>query len=433
MGSRMNTNSNIFIPMGRPPYYMPTMVNPNLAGHPMLNLQYSSSFPSYTQQNAHIHQQQQQQPQPQQSIQSSSSSTSTASSSPQTIQSISSSSSSSSSSTTTQTVKTNTQYTNFTIKNLELATRYFSECTTKDFQGHKKKVNTVAWSCDGKRLASGSVDNTTRIWSNVETGVKGKEIELKGHTDPIEQLAWSPVHPDILATASSDKTVKLWDIRSGKSTHSINTGGENINLTWYFDGSYIASGSRDDQVSIIDAKNAKILKAYKFNEEINEITWDNKGELFFMTTGLGIVEVYKFLQKTNELKYLKSLAAHTANVYCIDFDPTGRYFAVGSADSLVSLWDYEEMFCIRTFGKLSYPARTLGFSFDGQFIASSSEDVSVDISHVETGQSVFQLNCDFGMNSISWHPTQPLIALAFDEKDNSSKDVGNIRVFGYHS
>ena len=56
-----------------------------------------------------------------------------------------------------------------------------------------------------------------------------------------------------------------------------------------------------------------------------------------------------------------------------------RYFAVGSADALVSLWDLKEFVSIRTFGNLEWPVRTLSFSYDGQFIASASEDLAIDI------------------------------------------------------
>ena len=43
---------------------------------------------------------------------------------------------------------------------------------------------------------------------------KVKDIELKGHTDSVDQLCWDPKHADLIATASGDKTVRLWDARS---------------------------------------------------------------------------------------------------------------------------------------------------------------------------------------------------------------------------
>ena len=52
-----------------------------------------------------------------------------------------------------------------------------------------------------------------------------------------------------------------------------------------------------------------------------------------------------------DLKQLQSLQGHTANCICIKFDPTGKYFATGSADALVNLWDLSEMVVVRTFSR----------------------------------------------------------------------------------
>lgn len=51
---------------------------------------------------------------------------------------------------------------------------------------------------------------------HVELGLQGKvkDVELKGHTDSVDQLCWDPKHSDLIATASGDKTVRLWDARS---------------------------------------------------------------------------------------------------------------------------------------------------------------------------------------------------------------------------
>jgi len=288
-------------------------------------------------------------------------------------------------------------------------------------------VHSVAWNINGRKLASSSVDKTARIWSVDQH--QTKELELVGHTDSVDQLCWDPTHADRLATASIDKTVRIWDARTGKAIHTITTNGENINIAWSPDGTQLAVGTKADVVTFIDTRKYKALpKPIKFNFEVNEIGWSNDGVLFFLTTGVGTIEVMRFPDlRSASLK----LEAHTANIYCIEFDPTGKYFAVGSADALVSLWDINELCCVRTFGNLEWPVRTLSFSYDGQFLASASEDLLIDISHIE-GEHVHSISTDAAMNAVAWHPRELLLAYAGDEKDkHREKDLGCVRIFGF--
>ena len=82
---------------------------------------------------------------------------------------------------------------------------------------------------------------------------------------------------------------------------------------------------------------------------------------------------------------LHTISAHTAGCYCIAFDPTGKHFALGSADTLVSIWDAEESCCVRTCTRLEHPVRTLSFSHDGTYLAAGSEEKYIDIADVATG------------------------------------------------
>jgi len=74
--------------------------------------------------------------------------------------------------------------------------------------------------------------------------MQNPDIELKGHTERVDQLCWNPTNAELLATTSVDKTVRIWDVRSGKSAaHTIATKGENINITWSPDAAFIAVGN----------------------------------------------------------------------------------------------------------------------------------------------------------------------------------------------
>lgn len=304
--------------------------------------------------------------------------------------------------------------------------RYFeNNSRTKDFIAHTAKVHSVAWSCDGRRLASGSFDRTVSIFV-LEKDRLTKETNFKGHGESVDQLCWHPSNSDLLVTASGDKTIRIWDARASKCVSVVNTKGENINICWSPDGNTIAVGNKEDLITFIDARTHKARCDEQFKFEVNEISWNNTNDLFFLTNGHGCINILSY----PDLKPQQTLHAHPANCICIKFDPKGRYFATGSADALVSLWDLDELVCVRTFSRLDWPVRTLSFSHDGEMLASGSEDLIIDIAMVETGERICEVQCNAPTFTVAWHPLKTLLAFACDDKDKHDRDAGTVRLFG---
>jgi len=113
--------------------------------------------------------------------------------------------------------------------------------------GHSDYVNTVAWSPDGRRLATGSGDKTTKVW-DAETG---KELlTLRGHTDYVFSVVWSP-DGKRLATGSDDKTAKVWDVESGKELLTLSGHNASVErVAWSPDGKRLATASADKTVQV---------------------------------------------------------------------------------------------------------------------------------------------------------------------------------------
>ncbi|VDI53825.1 THO complex subunit 3, partial [Mytilus galloprovincialis] len=215
---------------------------------------------------------------------------------------------------------------------------------------------------------------------NPNSELSSKDLTFRGHGDSVDQLCWHPKNPDQLVTASGDKTVRIWDARTNKAVATVNTKGENINICWSPDGTTIAVGNKEDLITFIDVRSHRSKAEEQFKFEINEISWNNDGDLFFLTSGQGNIHIMSY----PELKMQHVLHGHPANCICIEFDPMGKYFATGSADALCSLWDVGELVCVRTFARLEWPVRTLSFSHDGKMLASASEDLVIDISDVKS-------------------------------------------------
>lgn len=132
------------------------------------------------------------------------------------------------------------------------------------------QVFCLGWNVDGTRLATGSQDQTIRIWKTDDHlsvrqqlifGIPQlythpgafwwlqmrQEAELRGHTDAVVYMRWHPSHADKLAsTASQEKSVRFWDQRVAKNTATVATPGHNLYLAWTHDGNYIAVGNKDD-------------------------------------------------------------------------------------------------------------------------------------------------------------------------------------------
>ncbi|XP_077287861.1 THO complex 3 homolog tex [Arctopsyche grandis] len=310
----------------------------------------------------------------------------------------------------------------------ELRTHFSCHSGVRELTGHTSKVHSVGWACDGRRLASGSFDKSVAIFA-LERARLSNEHLFKGHTGSVDQLCWHASHPDLLSTASGDKTVRIWDARSQKCAATINTKGENINIAWSPDGNTIAVGNKEDLVSFIDTKTHKIIAEEQSNFEVNEISWNNTSDLFFLTNGQGCIHILSY----PSLELQTILKAHPATCICIEHDPTGRYFATGSADALVSLWDVNELACLRVFSRLDWPVRTLSFSFDGRLLASASEDLIIDIGDTETGQKIADIPVQAATFTVAWHPSLYLLAYACDDKEANERkrDAGSLKVWGF--
>lgn len=84
-----------------------------------------------------------------------------------------------------------------------------------------------------------------------------------------------------------------------------------------------------------------------------------------------------------------------------------------------------------TLYRLEWPVRTLSFSHDGSMLASGSEDLLIDVSHVATGERIIGIPVDTPTFTVAWHPRIHLLAFACDDKDDSNnRDAGTVKLFG---
>ncbi|KAL9394198.1 hypothetical protein Peur_013483 [Populus x canadensis] len=154
----------------------------------------------------------------------------------------------------------------------------------KSFAGHQGEVNCVKWDPTGSLLASCSDDISAKIWSMKQD----KYVhDLREHSKEIYTIRWSPTGPGtnnpnqqlVLASASFDSTVKLWDVEFGKLLSSLNGHREPVySVAFSPNGEYLASGSLDRCINIWSLKEGKIVKTYTGNGGIFEVCWNKEGD-----------------------------------------------------------------------------------------------------------------------------------------------------------
>ncbi len=336
--------------------------------------------------------------------------------------------------------------------------------TQETHAGHSDQVFAVHFHPNGEIFASGSADNTVKIWqlsrnfsqkrsqkSSQNTSIKLLHT-LKGHTAHLLFVQFSP-DGEMLATASSDMTIRLWDTATGTLCKTLKAHANWVRAVQFSpDGRTMLSGCSDYTIRLWDWRSGLVLRTWmgysnwiwgaKFSHDRKTIacaggdqtlrlwdvatgkcvqtigghtTWilavvlDSQRDL--VATGSGDTTVRLWQASTG--KQLKILQGHKSQVLSVQFSPTDAILASSSSDYAIHLWEVPEGKLLRILEGHQDWIRSISFSNDGLWLASAGQDATVKLWNVYTGECVHTFSqFETWVWGVVFHPNGELLAIA---------------------
>jgi WD40 repeat protein len=255
---------------------------------------------------------------------------------------------------------------------------------------HTRTVRSVAFSPDGKWLGVGSWDRSITLHP-IELTASGAlsiglPITLTGHTGNINAIAFSPDSQRI-ASASDDRTVRVWDVTTGKEQTTL-TGHTDAVRTVNFstDGQYLLSGGADTAVLIwaIGRSDTQYIDYLTGpTSVINGAAFSPDGRYVLGGSGDGSIWIWDRQPPANAP--YATLNGHSAGVRRLVYNPAGSILVSASADGMVQLWDTTSGQIVMTLPKIGGGLWSAAFSPDGKLIATAGADSSTRVWDISAG------------------------------------------------
>ncbi|GHO86651.1 serine/threonine-protein kinase [Dictyobacter formicarum] len=280
------------------------------------------------------------------------------------------------------------------------------------YPGHMGIVTSLSWSPSSNLIASASQDKTVQIW-DIKSGqmqaLYSGNLE-NSRSRSIEAVAWSP-GGKFLASASDDGIVQVWTSDSLQTTFTYKTLKQRIRaLAWSPDGTLLASVSTN-LLHIWKASNGETVASLETGHSIiNSIAWSSANDNLVLGYDEPCVEVIHLTQQ-HSWKREAIYRGHQAAIKKVAWSPDGTQIASASADKTVQIWEAATGKRNQIYHGHTETVYTLDWSPDGQSIVSASADGTIQIWDAGNGTLSFtHPSHNPTVYAIAWSPNGQYIA-----------------------
>jgi uncharacterized delta-60 repeat protein len=266
---------------------------------------------------------------------------------------------------------------------------------------HDGWVDNVTFSPDGRFLATGSKDNMVRlITTATDMQAATRIIE---HGGEVYRVAFSP-DGRLLATGSADNMARLFATATGTEVARFPHGGEVWRVDFSPDGRFLATGSKDNMARLFEIPSGHEVARLPHDGTVRSIAFSRDGQLLATGSEDNTARLFE-IPSGHEVARLP----HDGMVYKVAFSSDGRFLATGSKDNMARLFEIPSG---REVARLPHggPVWSVAFSLNGQFLATGSEDKTARLFEIPSGQEVARIPHGNPVRMVSFSPNSQLLA-----------------------